>query len=64
MSLDYEFGVDLVTKPCTITLGFGSTRKWWNIYDLQNIRKINYLTIGVSFDIVSREKFKSANINF
>ena len=64
MSLDYEFGVDFVTKPCTITLGFGSTRKWWNIYDLQNIRKINYLTIGVSFDIVSREKFKSSNINF
>jgi hypothetical protein len=64
MSLDYEFGVDFVTKPCTITLGFGSTRKWWNINSLQNIRKINYMSIGVSFDIVSREKFKSSNINF
>lgn len=64
MSWDYEVGVDFVSKPCTITLGFGSTRKWWNIYDLQNIRKINYLTAGVSFDIVPRKKFKSSNINF
>ena len=64
MSLDYEMGVDFVTKPCTFTLGFGSTRKWWNIYDLQNIRKINYLTLGVAFDIVGRDKFKSSNINF
>ena len=64
MSLDYELGVDFVTKPCTITLGFGSTRKWWNIYDLQNIRKINYLTLGFAFDIVGRDKFKSSNNNF
>ena len=64
MSLDYEVGVDFVFKPCTITIGFGSTRKWWNIYDIQNIRKINYSTIGVAFDIVSRDKFKSSNKNF
>ena len=64
MSLDYEAGIDFVVKPCTITLGFGSTRKWWKVYDLQNIRKINYTTLGVSFDIVSRDKFKSSNRNF
>ena len=64
MSLDYEAGIDFVFKPCTITLGFGSTRKWWNVYDIQNIRKINYSTIGISFDLVSRNKFKSSNKNF
>ena len=64
MSLDYEVGADFVLKPCTISLGFGSTRKWWNVYDIQNIRKINYTTIGVAFDITSRRKFKSTNKNF
>ena len=64
MSLDYEFGVDFVFKPVTVFLGFGSTCKWWNVYDLQHIRKINYTTIGVSFDMVSRNKFKSRNKNF
>lgn len=64
MSLDYEVGVDFVLRPCTITLGFGNTSKWWNVYDIQNIRKINYTTLGVAFDIVSRNKFKSSNKNF
>ena len=64
MSLDYELGIDFVFKPCTLTFGFGSTYKWWNVYDVQNIRKINYTTIGFAFDIVSRNKFKSSNKNF
>ena len=64
MSFDYELGVDFVLKPCTLTLGFGNTSKYWNIYDIQNIRKINYMTLGVAFDIVSRDKFKSSNKNF
>ena len=64
MSLDYEVGIDFVLKPLTIFLGFGSSCKWWNVYDVQNIRKINYSTLGVSFDIVSRNKFKSSNKNF
>lgn len=64
MSLDYEAGIDFVFKPCTITLGFGSIRKWWNVYEVQNIRKINYSTIGIAFDLVSRNKFKSSNKNF
>ena len=64
MSLDYEVGVDFVLRPCTITLGFGNTSKWWNVYDIQNIRKINYTALGVAFDIVSRDKFKSSNRNF
>lgn len=64
MSLDYEMGIDFVFKPCTFTLGFGSTNRWWNVYDIQNIRRINYIALGVSFDIVSRSKFKSSNKNF
>ena len=64
MSFDYEVGIDFVLKPCTITMGFGNTSKWWNVYDIQNIRKINYSTIGVAFDLVSRDKFKSSNRNF
>lgn len=64
MSLDYEVAVDFVLKPLTIFIGFGSTCKWWKAYDLQNIRQINYSTIGVAFDIVSRNKFKSSNKNF
>lgn len=64
MSLDYEAGIDFVFKPCTITLGFGSTRKWWNVYEVQNIRKIDYSSIGIAFDLVSRNKFKSSNKNF
>ena len=64
MSLDYEVGIDFVLKHFTITAGFGSTGKWWNIYDIQNIRRINYSTIGISFDLVSRNKFKSPNKNF
>ena len=64
MSLDYEIGLDFVFRKFTITTGFGSTSKWWNVYDIQNIRKINYSTIGVAFDIVSRNKFKSSNRNF
>lgn len=64
MSLDYALGMDFVLKPCTLTLGFGSTSKWWNVYDVQNIRKISYLTLGVSFDLVGLSKFKSSNKNF
>lgn len=64
MSLDYEIGVDFVLKPCTLSLGFYSTNKWWNAHDLQYINKINCMTLGVSFDIVSRSKFKTSNINF
>ena len=64
MSLDYDFGVDFVLRPCTLSLGFGSTRKWWNVYDVQNIRQINYSTLGISFDLVTRNKFKSSNKNF
>ena len=64
MSLDYDMGIDFVLKPFTITLGFGSTNKWWNVYDIQNIRKINYMTLGVALDIVPRSKFKSSNTNF
>ena len=64
MSLDYELGVDFVFKPCTLTLGLGGTSKRWNVYDIQNIRKISYMTLGVAFDIVSRDKFKSTNRNF
>ena len=64
MSLDYDLAVDFVLKPCTLSLGFGSTRKWWNVYDVQNIRTINYLSLGVSFDIVSRSQFKKSNKNF
>ena len=64
MSLDYEFAVDFVLKPCTLTLGFGSSNKWWNVYDVQNIRKIGYTTLGVAFDIAPRKKFNSSNKNF
>ena len=64
MSLDYDLAVDFVCKPCTFTLGLGSTRKWWNVYEIQNIRTINYLSMGVSFDIVSRSQFKKSNKNF
>lgn len=64
MSLDYDMGIDFVLRPCTLTLGLGSSNKWWNVYDIQNIRKINYVTLGVAFDIVSRSKFKSSNKNF
>lgn len=64
MSLDYNLGVDFVFKPFTIHLAYGSTNRWWNVYDLQNIRQINYMSLGASFDIVSRSKFKSSNKNF
>ena len=64
MSLDYEFGIDFVLKSCTLTFGFGATNKWWNVYDVQNIRKISYTTLGIAFDIVSRNKFQSSNRNF
>lgn len=64
MSLDYELGVDFVFKPLTLRLAHGSTSKWWNVYDVQNIRKINYWSLGVAFDIVSRNRFKSSNNNF
>ena len=64
MSLDYNIGVDFVFKPFTLQLAIGSTNRWWNVYDLQNIRQINYLSLGASFDIVARKKFKSSNKNF
>jgi hypothetical protein len=64
MSFDYEMAVDFVLKPLTLSLGFTGMNKWWNVYNIQNIRKINCLTLGVSFDIVARNKFKSSNINF
>lgn len=64
MSLDYDMGVDFVFKPFTITLGLMNTGKWWNVNGLQHIRKINCMTLGVSFDMVSRNKFKSSNRNF
>ena len=64
MSLDYEIGIDFVLKPCTLSLGFWSTNKWWNAHGLQYINKINCMTLGVSFDLVSRKKFKTSNINF
>ena len=64
MSFDMDFGIDFVFKPCTLTLGFGTTNKWWKVYDVQNFRKINYSSLGFSFDIVSRNKFKSSNRNF
>ena len=64
MSFDYDMGIDFVCKPCTFTLGMGSTSKWWNVYDVQNIRRFNYFTLGVSFDLTFRNKFKSSNKNF
>jgi hypothetical protein len=64
MSFDFEMGIDFVLKPFTFTLGYMSTNKWWNVYNLQYINKINCMTLGVSFDIVSRSKFKTSNINF
>ena len=64
MSLDYEMGVDFVFRPFTIQLAYGNTSRWWNVYDVQNIRQINYLSLGIAFDIVSRSKFKSSNNNF
>lgn len=64
MSLDYELGVDFVFKPLTLQLALGSTNRWWNVYGVQNIRKINYMSLGFAFDIVGRNKFKSSNNNF
>ena len=64
MSLDYEIGIDFVLKPCTINLGLGNTSKWWSANDIQCIRKISYVSMGLSFDIVGRNKFKSSNRNF
>ena len=64
MSLDFDLGIDFVLKPCTLSLGLGNSSKWWKVYDVQNIRKITCTTLGISFDIVSRDKFKSSNRNF
>ena len=64
MSLDYELGLDFVLKNATLTFGFGNSSKWWNIYDIQNIRDLGYLRFGVAFDIVPRGKFQSPNTNF
>ena len=64
MSLDYECAVDFVLRRCTLSLGFGSNRKWWNVYDVQNIRQINYMSLGITLDLVSRSRFKTSNINF
>ena len=64
MSLDYEIGIDFVLRSCTLSLGFCSTNKWWKAYDLPYICKINCTTLGISFDLVSRNKFKTSNINF
>ena len=64
MSLDYEIAVDFVLRPCTLSLGLSSMNKWWKAYDLPYICKINCMTLGVSFDLVARNKFKTSNINF
>ena len=64
MSLDYELGLDFVLRPCTLSLGFNSINKWWNAYDLPYICRINCISLGISFDLVSRSKFKTSNINF
>ena len=64
MPLDYEIGIDFVLKSCTLSLGFCSANKWWKAYDLPYICKINCTTLGISFDLVSRNKFKTSNINF
>ena len=64
MSLDYEFGIDFVLRPFTLSLGFCSINKWWKAYDLPYISRINCTTLGISFDLVSRNKFKTSNINF
>jgi hypothetical protein len=64
MSLDLEMGVDFVLKPFTIQLAYGCTNRWWNVYEVKNIRKIHYLSLGAAFDIVGRKKFKSSNNNF
>jgi hypothetical protein len=64
MSFDYEAGIDFVLKPFTLSLAFGGMCKWWNVNDLQNIRKLHYTSLGISFDLVPRCKFKSSNRNF
>ena len=64
MSLDYEIGIDFVLKSCTLSLGFCSANKWWKTYDLPYICKINCTTLGISFDLAPRNKFKTSNINF
>jgi hypothetical protein len=64
MSLDYEIGIDFVLRSCTLSLGFCSTNKWWEAYDLPYICNINCTTLGISFDLVTRNKFKTSNINF
>ena len=64
MSVDYELGIDFVFRPCTLSLGYYSTNKWWKAYDLPYICKINCIMLGISFDMVSRNKFKTSNINF
>ena len=64
MSLDYEIGIDFVLKSCTLSFGFCSANKWWKAYDLPYICKINCTTVGISFDLVARNKFKTSNINF
>ena len=64
MSLDYEIGIDFVLRSCTLSLGFCSINKWWKAYDLPYICNINCTTLGISFDLVTRNKFKTSNINF
>ena len=63
-SLDYEIGIDFVLRSCTLSLGFCSINKWWEAYDLPYICNINCTTLGISFDLVARNKFKTSNINF
>ena len=63
-SLDYELGIEFVFKPFSLGLSYVQNNKWWNVYDVQNIRNYGMMSLNVGVDLVSRSKYKSSNKYF
>ncbi len=63
-AVDYELGIEFVFKPLSFGISYVQNDKWWNVYDLQNIRKYGLLSLNIGVDLVSRSKYKSSNKYF
>lgn len=63
-SFDFDLGIDFVFKPFSFGFSINQTKKWWNEYDVQNIRDYVMFNINVGVDLVSRSKHKSSNKYF
>lgn len=62
--VNYEVGIDFITRPLTISVGYEDRDRWWTATKVQNYRKVSLIKIGLGVNLFNGQRNNLSNRYF